>query len=65
LLVPSHDPQEWAAALGRVVGDDALRAKLARGAVEQAAQFSWSRTAERTLAVYEQARALMAVEALR
>ncbi len=57
LLVDGHDPQEWADALGRVVADDDLRVRLEAGALEQARAFSWDRTAERTLEVYERARA--------
>ena len=57
LLVDSHDPADWADALGRVVEDDALRGRLERGARRQARQFSWERTAERTLDVYGSARA--------
>ncbi|WP_442937472.1 D-inositol-3-phosphate glycosyltransferase [Nocardioides sp. URHA0020] len=57
LLVDGHEPRAWAAALRRVVEDDALRLRLEGGALEQARQFSWERTAERTLAVYQQARA--------
>jgi D-inositol-3-phosphate glycosyltransferase len=57
LLLDSHDPGEWAAALRRVLLDDGLRARLSSGARTRAATFSWEETAERTLAVYEQARA--------
>ena len=57
LLVDGHDPRAWAAALRRVVEDDALRLRLEAGALEQARQFSWERTAERMLEVYEHARA--------
>ena len=52
LLVDGHEPRDWAAALRRVVEDDALRPRLEAGALEQARQFSWERTAERTLEVY-------------
>lgn len=55
LLVDTHDPRDWAAALRRVVTDDDLRLRLEAGALEQARSFSWERTAERTLDVYTQA----------
>ncbi|WP_343908022.1 D-inositol-3-phosphate glycosyltransferase [Nocardioides aquiterrae] len=55
LLVDGHDPGAWAEALRRVVVDDALRVRLEAGALQQARQFSWDRTAERVLAVYGQA----------
>ena len=63
LLVAGHDPVEWSKALERVVDDASLRDRLARGAVVQAREFSWERTAERTIAVYERARAVMRSEA--
>jgi D-inositol-3-phosphate glycosyltransferase len=57
LLVDGHEPRAWADALRRVVEDDALRLRLQAGALEQARQFSWERTADRMLEVYEHARA--------
>jgi D-inositol-3-phosphate glycosyltransferase len=57
LLVDTHDPRDWAAALRRIVVDDDLRLRLEAGALEQARRFSWERTAERTLEVYLRARA--------
>lgn len=65
LLVDRHDPGEWSKALERVVDDRDLRAALARGAVAQAAEFSWERTAERTIAVYHRAREIMRAEGAR
>ncbi len=62
LLVDGHDPLDWAAALERIVGDEAYAARLAAGAPVQAAQFSWERTAQATLDAYERARKLMAAE---
>ena len=59
LLLDTHDPGDWAAALDRMVGDGALRARLAAGALEQAARFSWDVTADETLAAYARARSLM------
>ncbi len=57
LLLDTHDPDAWAHALGRVLLDDGLRARLAEGARVRAGAFSWEDTAERTLDVYERARA--------
>jgi D-inositol-3-phosphate glycosyltransferase len=57
LLVDSHEPRDWARAMRRVIEDDALRSRLQVGAVEQARQFSWERTARNTLEVYRRARA--------
>jgi D-inositol-3-phosphate glycosyltransferase len=59
LLVDTHEPRDWAAALRRVLLDDALRARLSQGARARSARFSWENTAERTLDVYERARAAL------
>ncbi len=59
LLLDTHEPDAWAHALGRVLLDDGLRARLAAGARVRAAEFSWEDTAERTLDVYERARAAL------
>ena len=59
LLVDSHEPRDWAQAMRRVLEDDALRSRLQAGAVEQARLFSWERTAQSTLDVYNRARASM------
>ena len=53
----THEPAAWAHAIGRVLVDDGLRARLAAGARTRAGMFSWEETAERTLAIYERARA--------
>jgi D-inositol-3-phosphate glycosyltransferase len=59
LLLDTHEPDDWAQAIGRVLLDDGLRARLAEGARSRAAMFSWEVTAEQTLAVYERARAAL------
>ncbi|GAA2137524.1 D-inositol-3-phosphate glycosyltransferase [Nocardioides koreensis] len=59
LLIEGHEPRDWAAALRRVIEDEPLRERLSRGALEQARQFAWERTAERTLEVYERAWSFM------
>ncbi|MGZ5401376.1 MAG: D-inositol-3-phosphate glycosyltransferase, partial [Nocardioides sp.] len=59
LLVDGHDAGAWASALERIVADDALRDRLAAGALEHAGGFSWDLTADRTLDVYQRARATM------
>jgi phosphatidylinositol alpha-mannosyltransferase len=43
LLVPPHEPKELAAALARVLGDDALRSAMGASGVERAGEFSWER----------------------
>jgi D-inositol-3-phosphate glycosyltransferase len=59
LLVDGHEPRDWAAALRRLIDDPALAARLGQGALEHAREFSWDRTAERTLHAYREARTLM------
>ncbi len=59
LLLDTHDPRDWAAALARVIGDEALHARLSAGALEQARLFSWEATAEATADVYQRARLRM------
>jgi D-inositol-3-phosphate glycosyltransferase len=54
-LVDGHDPADYAAVMARIVDQPALREELSRGAVVQAAEFTWDRTAERTIDVYRQA----------
>jgi D-inositol-3-phosphate glycosyltransferase len=54
-LVAGHDPADYAATMARIVEHPALRAELSAGALRQAAEFTWDRTAERTVEVYRQA----------
>ena len=55
LRVPPDDVLGWAAALGRLLGDSDLRAKLHAQGLAQAARFSYRRVAEATLAVLARA----------
>jgi len=55
LLVDGHNPATYADAIRRLVDDDAMRRRLARGAVAHAARFGWSRTAAGMLRVYADA----------
>jgi glycosyltransferase involved in cell wall biosynthesis len=55
LLVSPEDTAAWAEAIGRVLGDPDLRARLAKAGPRQAAAFTWSRTAAETVAVYRSA----------
>ncbi|MGH3509516.1 MAG: D-inositol-3-phosphate glycosyltransferase [Nocardioidaceae bacterium] len=55
LLVDGHDPDDYAAAIRRIVEAPQLRERLSRGAIRQAADFAWDKTADRTLQVYRQA----------
>jgi D-inositol-3-phosphate glycosyltransferase len=55
LLVESHDPDDYARAMERIVLEPRLRDELSAGALTQAASFAWELTADRTLQVYEAA----------
>ncbi len=55
LLVDPTSSAEIAAALERVLADDALRKRMRSDGLAQAARFSWDRTAELTLASYRRA----------
>jgi D-inositol-3-phosphate glycosyltransferase len=49
----------------KVIDEPGLRAALSVGAVAQAADFSWDRTADATVAVYARAVDLMSAELVR
>ena len=53
ILIDPNDESGLADAMGRVLTDDELRARLARAGLERAQSFSWERAAQATLAVYE------------
>jgi glycosyltransferase involved in cell wall biosynthesis len=53
LLIPPDDVSALAKALEHVLTDAALRQRLKTQGLQQAARFSWQRTAQETLAVYE------------
>jgi glycosyltransferase involved in cell wall biosynthesis len=55
LVVDPESVGEIRDGLRRVLGDGALRARLVAGGREQAARFSWERTAELTVASYRRA----------
>jgi glycosyltransferase involved in cell wall biosynthesis len=54
LLIPPTDQQALTSALQRLLKDKSLRQDLARCGPERAAYFTWTHTARRTLAVYQQ-----------
>jgi glycosyltransferase involved in cell wall biosynthesis len=43
------DPDDLAGALGRLLGDELLRSRLAKGALARARWFTWDATARRAL----------------
>lgn len=52
LLADPDDPAAWAAALARLLGSAPQRRQRAQQGLRQAAQFTWRRVAEETLAIY-------------
>ncbi len=54
LLAPAEDVAALAAALGRVVSETALRARLRAAGLARARQFTWERAAQQVLACYRQ-----------
>jgi D-inositol-3-phosphate glycosyltransferase len=52
-LVPWRDPRLFADRIRAILTDDALAARLRRGALETARTYSWDGVAERTLTVYD------------
>jgi len=52
LLIDPEDSGEIAKAVERVLTDREFRSRLSEKALEQAARFTWRRTAEQTLQVY-------------
>ncbi|TDD80984.1 D-inositol-3-phosphate glycosyltransferase [Actinomadura rubrisoli] len=61
MLIPGHDPADYAAALRRLHAEPGLHARLARGAVRHAQGFGWDATVDRLLEVYTGAMSLPAV----
>jgi glycosyltransferase involved in cell wall biosynthesis len=54
-LLVEPEPAPLAEALGRVLGDAALRTRLREAGLDRARAYSWERTATQTLAVYHAA----------
>ncbi|HEY2831579.1 MAG TPA: D-inositol-3-phosphate glycosyltransferase [Sporichthyaceae bacterium] len=55
LLVVGHDPDDYAAAVHRLLTDEVLHRRLSDGAVRHAARFDWAVTAQAVLDVYARA----------
>jgi glycosyltransferase involved in cell wall biosynthesis len=55
VLLPPDDPDAWAVAMREVAEGRSKREALISAGLVQAATFSWTRAAERTLAVYRRA----------
>ena len=55
LLFDPEDPASIASALGRILGDGALAARLRHAGLERCRRFTWARTARETVASYRRA----------
>lgn len=55
ILVPSHDPQDWADALLPLLRDDELRLRIGATGRQRAEQMSWAHVAGRTRDAYRRA----------
>jgi ubiquinone/menaquinone biosynthesis C-methylase UbiE len=54
LLIDPHNGEALSRAMQRVLSDHELRARMRQQSLARATHFSWERTAEQTLAVYEE-----------
>jgi D-inositol-3-phosphate glycosyltransferase len=52
VLVPGHDPADYARALRDLIGSPAEQDRLARGAIAHASRFSWASAVDQLLTVY-------------
>lgn len=52
-LVPSHDPVDWANAIGTLLRDDDTRIAMGQAAVAQASKFSWRESAHDLTGIYQ------------
>lgn len=57
LYAPPDDVSAWTSTLRRALGDESLRAEMARRSRRRAERFDWGRTAEETVDVWRQAAA--------
>ncbi|SHJ97561.1 Glycosyltransferase involved in cell wall bisynthesis [Tessaracoccus bendigoensis DSM 12906] len=55
ILVPTHDPGDWAKVIASLLADPARRAELATTGRRRAESMTWDHVAERTLAAYRKA----------
>ena len=54
VLVDGHDPKAWGSVIAKLLMDPARRELMSKGARAHAMNFSWDRTAKKTLEVYAQ-----------
>ena len=54
VLVQGHNPQDWASTLSQICSDPTLLVKLSNGALSHAGQFSWDKTTQQLLEIYQE-----------
>jgi glycosyltransferase involved in cell wall biosynthesis len=54
ILLPPGDINIWEQAIRKILKDDQLRADMRRKGLQQAARFTWEKTARKTLDVYQE-----------
>ena len=59
VLLPGHDPSDYARVIGDLLADPRRRAVMGRRAQQHASAFGWDRTARHTLQVYRDAAAAL------
>ena len=52
VYVDGQDEQAWTEAIHRIASDDSLRARVSEAGRRRASEFTWERTAARTLEAY-------------
>lgn len=55
ILIDPNSPEELTEAMGKVLSDEALQQEMIKKGLQRVKQFSWKKTAEKTLAAYEKA----------
>lgn len=55
VLIDGHDPDDWARALGELLDNPARRAELSRRAVKHAQRYSWERSVDALVELYDAA----------
>jgi D-inositol-3-phosphate glycosyltransferase len=52
VLVPGHDPADYARAVGDLIAAPGVLARMSAGAIEHASRFSWASAVDELMTVY-------------